>query len=1332
MPFLQTLFFRKVAISKGVRNVLRLPDLGRKIYLDQNKKIINDFKAASQHSADKRKAVEKILNQWLGIPQAPDCTIPPFPNLSAVNIATLIHQVSKINKGLKNNPFRYLSHHLLTIASMVAGCPTDFNGQEIGNALYGLQNLGDSTAVQGVLAALALKIPPIRDFNGQAIGNALYGLQNLRDSEDVRRVLAALAHKIPAITDFNGQEIGNALYGLQNLRDSNEVQRVLDALAQKIPDIRDFNCQNIGSALYGLQNLGDSTELRRVLAALADKIPDIRDFDGQAIGNALYGLQNLGNSNEIRLVLATLAVKIPAIRDFTGQNIGNALYGLQNLRDSEDVRRVLAALVHKIPPIRDLDGQAIGNALYGLQNLRDSEELRRVLAALAHKIPDIRDFKGQEIGSALYGLKNVRDSEELRRVLAALAVKIPDIRDFKGQEIGNALYGLQNLGDSEETKQIICVLTDHVQELRIPLNFKDMFQIIKGLQTIIQTEDGAKVASAAFEKLKRSVQATPAQKTVIVQELTFRWLLSGACSDTAEKAIQTVASCIAPGIALNCLTTPHVRAILHAMTQNIPKSVCEQFLTTGQMPNIPLLNRLRQFCRSPETLLAAMRAHILTRRDIGVVAFRLSGQESEYSPVLSAAVVTRIERSRRPEDLVSVQKVGGDVVLQTFDNYSQDEPVTMVYVPSRFDGTFDQSAEELIGNILLSRQKSPKKTDSSLPKLVIALGYNRKPTDRSEIETIQEDLRRVFASQKINPTGVKIILQEYTWEGVRYPFGLMRTQLLTRLYQEYQQVENNPVCMVGMDGDVQMTSKAWNQTQSALFDTSRSGFWGSTGFKNAGKDTSDLLTRDGFDLDFAVQKGLKTKKRINETCTYMTRDVVGLVMHSISQGQSPYPIFDNENNHLMRALLEKKVEQKNQAIAKNRQIKHYVAGSDRDRVVLRNADTFKLPSSLEIRANTTWTQEQAIAYFSTLRGQRQSFAHPRAIGQWLGMVYGVRGTTVSTIAKAFDWKRIIENTAISPNEVNDFLHAILTAMQDRNQPFYPHFSNSLSPEIYLKITKKLGAAASKVATFMVEKVGTGFSHQSKQISDASDYLQRVYHDEVTPAIDTRTRNPGQFNGRSGQINQPYRSNILGVPSQAPTFASSSNHGREYSPDSESLPSKALRLTMFPHRLESEDSSKKRGRNEEEPYPIKTGRTPAMTAPTLREDLATDHAEKQTITVALKEYSQTEITSALNALESHETPPTRTMFNVRINTDHDIDPQSLKQIMNTLLRNEYKPISRVIDLIDSRSVETDDHPFVQKKEKLVFLLEKGISFGLISPGEPFDLGVLMIVIDAIRK
>ena len=1018
----------------------------------------------------------------------------------------------------------------------------------------------------------------------------------------------------------------------------------------------------------------------------------------------------MGDSAEVRRVLALFADKIPTITDFNGQNIGNALYGLQNLGDSAEVRGVLAALADEIPAITDFKGQAIGNALYGLKNLGNSAEVQRVLAALADKIPAITDFKGQNIGNALYGLQKLGDSAEVRRVLVALADKIPNIGDLDGQEIGNALYGLQKLGDSAEAKTIILGLSGRVQELGIPLNLKGMFQIIKGFQTIIQTEDGAQFASAIFEKLKRSVQATPAQKTATVQELTFRWLHSGACSTAAQEAIQTVAAYIAPGIALNGLTTPQVTAILHAMTPQA--SVCIQFLTTEEIPANSSLNQLRQFCRSPETLLSAMRAYILKRSDIGVEVFHLASQGSEYSAALSAAVVTRIERSERPEDLGSVQKVGNEVVFQNVDKYSQDEPVTMVYVPSRFDGTFDQSAEKLIGNILHARQKSATKPDPSLPKLVIALGYNRKPRDLSKIDNIIGELTRILADKKLNHTGVKIILQEYTWEGVRYPFGLMRTELLTRLNQEYQQFETNPVCMVGMDGDVQMTSKAWNQTQSALLDTSRSGFWGSTGFMNAGKDTSDLVTRDGFDLDFAVQQGLKTKKRINETCTYMTREVVGLVMHAISDGKSPYPIFDNENNHLMRALLERKVAQKNRCTPKPLQIKHYVAGSDRDRVVLRNADTFKLPSSLEIHAKNTWTREQAIAYFSTLRGQRQSFAHPRAIGQWLGMVYRVPGTTISTIAKAFDWKRIIESTEISPNDVTPFLQAVSKEIQYPNLPYYPHFTNTLSPEIYLKITKKLCAAASKVATFMVDKVGTGFSHQSERISDASDYLRRVYHDEVTPAIDTHTRNTRQFNGRSGQINQPYRPNILGGPSQAPTFAASSNHGREYSPD-------------------SEYSSKKRGREEEETYPIKTGRTPTIAAPTLREDSVTDHAEKQKIIVALKEYSKTEITSALKALESHETPPTRTVFNVRVNADNEIDPPSLKQIMNGLQKKENKHISAVIDLIDHRSVETDDQPFLQKKEKLVFLLEKGISFGLISPGEPFDLGVLMIVIDEIR-
>ena len=70
---------------------------------------------------------------------------------------------------------------LLALAKKIKASHHNLGAQEIGNSLYGLQNMDASSgAVQGVLLALAEKIKVSRcELNPQAIGNSLYGLQKM-------------------------------------------------------------------------------------------------------------------------------------------------------------------------------------------------------------------------------------------------------------------------------------------------------------------------------------------------------------------------------------------------------------------------------------------------------------------------------------------------------------------------------------------------------------------------------------------------------------------------------------------------------------------------------------------------------------------------------------------------------------------------------------------------------------------------------------------------------------------------------------------------------------------------------------------------------------------------------------------------------------------------------------------------------------------------------------------------------------------------------------------------------------------------------------------------
>ena len=76
----------------------------------------------------------------------------------------------------------------------------------------------DNEAVRELLRILSQKITESPELmKSQNIGNALYGLQNMScDSIEVRLVLSALSKKIRECKEvLSGQELGNALYGLQ-------------------------------------------------------------------------------------------------------------------------------------------------------------------------------------------------------------------------------------------------------------------------------------------------------------------------------------------------------------------------------------------------------------------------------------------------------------------------------------------------------------------------------------------------------------------------------------------------------------------------------------------------------------------------------------------------------------------------------------------------------------------------------------------------------------------------------------------------------------------------------------------------------------------------------------------------------------------------------------------------------------------------------------------------------------------------------------------------------------------------------------------------------------
>jgi uncharacterized protein YukE len=172
--------------------------------------------------------------------------------------------------------------------------------------------------VRSVLSALIPKISECKEnFMAQNIGNTLYGLQDMSSEiEEVRSVLSVLAPKIRECKErFIAQNVGNSLFGLQGMSsESEEVRSVLSALVAKISECNEpFLAQTVCNALYGLQGMSSETEeVRSVLSTLAPKIRESKEnMSPQNVCNALYGLQGMNSEmEEVQSVLVAITQKI--------------------------------------------------------------------------------------------------------------------------------------------------------------------------------------------------------------------------------------------------------------------------------------------------------------------------------------------------------------------------------------------------------------------------------------------------------------------------------------------------------------------------------------------------------------------------------------------------------------------------------------------------------------------------------------------------------------------------------------------------------------------------------------------------------------------------------------------------------------------------------------------------------------------------------------------------------------------------------------------------------------------------------------------------------------
>ena len=426
------------------------------------------------------------------------------------------------------------------IAFKIPEMEQTMKAQELGNALFGLQNMNSKQrSVRMVLCALSMQLTkyltsvdrdkyegddtdefltdddigavldhPIDQkvycsLKSQEISNALYGLQSMSNAHiDTRRLLAAI---LPAIryptTPFTPQGIGMALYGFQSMTcESKEVREIMSVLAQHIRALNTpLNAQVVGNALYGLQQM-DATypEVGDLLTALSEKVRT--SFHGplnsQAIGNAFYGLHHMSSESPgVRDIISALSEVIEKENpQLTMRSISNSMYGLASMSsDTLELRILLKLMSERVSECHETpNAQAVGNTLYGLQNMCSTEE--EVLAFIKSFAKQIfkcsEPISGMFIAQALYGLKsmNTNGDSGVTRLIAALSMYIYRstlVYSQDGKILATNLESLRNTS-LKSSVQIAKDIIDRIQndEPRgiIPLTGRDVGMMLYGLR----------------------------------------------------------------------------------------------------------------------------------------------------------------------------------------------------------------------------------------------------------------------------------------------------------------------------------------------------------------------------------------------------------------------------------------------------------------------------------------------------------------------------------------------------------------------------------------------------------------------------------------------------------------------------------------------------------------------------------------------------------------------------------------------------------------------------------------------------------------------------------
>ena len=420
---------------------------------------------------------------------------------TAIELAQLLYGLRSFTSSTDNGVNLYLDFAYQKLIES----KDPWKGQEVGNSIFGLQNLVNSESVDRILNAIADKIksqvwgasPVPITLNSQELSNTLYGMRKLSSNSiaslNLLDSIRIILEKSPNII-LNQQGFGNSLNGLQGMSSDEEIVRTFITTLTPLIENADLKSipltdRSICGALMGLRSFSSThKEVRSVISIISAKFQESNVcLTNNHISHALSSLKNLDNkSREVQGLLRIIAQRIipnhnPSMKGWKPDIVSNSLIGLRKMTISQDDNQDLSMLLEMIAahvstssdPRDYYTSVDIGRALLGVQSISatQSEAVKTIIGKLAVEIEKtnvVTRIRAQDIGLALFGLRAQVDSSlpEIKRILTALTMSIKVSKDtFTPQVITMAMLGISSLSPSQEVYDLLCALRDKLTKV---------------------------------------------------------------------------------------------------------------------------------------------------------------------------------------------------------------------------------------------------------------------------------------------------------------------------------------------------------------------------------------------------------------------------------------------------------------------------------------------------------------------------------------------------------------------------------------------------------------------------------------------------------------------------------------------------------------------------------------------------------------------------------------------------------------------------------------------------------------------------------------------------